>query len=280
MLKIDFFYNLFYNFHLIMMLSTKLIVLATIMGVLALGSAHSRVDWFKLQKLSSQIQSAAQVQDLEVLVSSAVEILTLTPTDTQYYSVGYSRGEENVLYFNHANALTGQTLRIPLNPFRKIQKDCIYLPNTIKGMVMLYDGSDSKKDLCDVSSIYRANPTGYKPMFSRNGFVRTVTGIKHSADHQSILEAESYAKEYPRYPYALDPHGFVRTHLKEKTVMFLAGYFHVDENTELTKFVPKLMAELSYEGNKVGVEFLVDDWSKCSQCKGDPKEFIKVNFLA
>lgn len=240
------------------------------------ADATSKVDWAKLDRLSRLIQSAVAKRDLDVLVTASVETLTLTPTETNYYSMGYSYGEENVLFFNHANVLTGHSFKIPLNPFRKIQPDCIYVPNTIRGMVVLYDGAETKRSLCDVSKIYRANPTGYKPLVSRSNDAITTTKIVHSSDHQSILEAEMYVRDSPRYPYVLDPHGYTPAHVRGHTVTLLGGYFQQDKDTEMNKFVPKYVAELYHDGDDVLMDVMTDEWDHCVKCKGDPRKFAET----
>lgn len=254
--------------------SVVIAIMVAIQGI----SAVVELDWPELSKLSSLIQSAVMKKDLAILVDSTVQVLTLTPTDSAYYSIGYSYGEENVLFLNHANALTGNTLKIQLNPFRKIQEDCIYIPNSYKGMLVLYDGHESKRSLCDVSKIYRANPTGYKPLVSRSNDAITTNEIVHTSDHQTILEAEQYVRDKPRYPYVLDPHGYTREHVRGHSVTFVAGYYHYNQDTKMTKFVPKFTAEVFHDGENVVMDVLSDQWSNCVKCKGDPKKFA-ASFL-
>lgn len=243
------------------------------------GQATS-VDWAKLKKLSETIQSSVTKADLDELVRATVEILTITPTKTNYYSIGYSTGEENVIFLNHANALTGDTMRIPLNPFRRIQTDCIYVPSMLKGMVVLYNGRDTTRSLCELNKVYLANPSGYKPLFSRSDKVVTTTSITHNSDHQTILDAENYAKEYPHYPYALDPHGFSKDHVRGRSITFVAGYFLEEKDTNMHKFVPKLIEELSYAAGRIISETILDEWDACVKCEGKPKEYLKTHFLA
>lgn len=195
---------------------------------------------------------------------------------TDYYFFGLSLGEDNSFFFNHAHSLTGNTVRIPMNPFRKIQVECVYVTNATRGLTVFYDGTDSVRDLCAINNIWAVNPSGYRPVMSAARRLQLAGGLIYKERAMKFSDQTKIASDYALYSFALNPFGLRREDIQKEVVSFVAGYFDEVEKSGMKTFEIRFLAEI-FKG-KTGLEYRIvtDQWANCVKCNKEVSPLKRV----
>jgi hypothetical protein len=239
-------------------------------------SEEPTVDWVKITALAHAIQSKVAKEDIEDLGTSVIKMLNLIPSNTKYYSAGFSFGDENVLYYNYAEHLTGKSWKLKLDWHRMHEPDCVYVEKGITGPTVFFTGEALIINTCEKVPKYFAGPVGLTPIVGRMG---RVVLRKSGASKISALEPPDFFKnlweKYPDSPVALDPASVDFDKMTEGLeIRFVGGYLAKDE-TGKRIFKVKFDAVLRKSGDVRLARVLRDEWRSCTRCQGvTPQQYI------
>lgn len=231
-------------------------------------------DWDHLERIARMVQSATAKKDSLVLSEALVEMLNGIPSSTGHYSLGVSIGETNAFYLNYAQHLTGATLSVPLNPFRRVQPECLYAPHFLEGPVVFYLGKDAASyRMCDIRDVYWANPVGFRPIASSRKVLEAVgENYKRKEGAKPMNEELALAAENAGYAYAIDPYSFEPEKLGTRKAAFVAGY--AVEKDGFRSIVVKYQIDFYLSRGVRKAEVVLDEWDSCTQCEGNPRKFF------